>query len=544
VRRNPAKVLNTNFDVLIVGGGITGAAIAYEAASRGLSVALFEKNDFGGATSAATSKMIHGGLRYLAKMEFGLVCESLRERRILMNIAPNLVHPAPFLLTSYKKGRTPGWMLKTAMVLYDVLSFDKNRLWDKSKKMPLHKNISKQDILRKEPEVLSAGLKKSQVYFDGFSFSPERLTLAFIRSAVKSGAEVLNYAEVQNFLLEKESRKITGIKVYDKIENKTFDVQGNTVVNCSGPWADLILNKTLENKTEKRLKRSEGIHLIAHKRVNEFVITLTTKSGRHCFVVPWRNHTLIGTTDKEFIGDPDKYKVTKTAVVELIDEVNDIFGETEKLSLPNVKFVYGGLRPLVEDQTRDVYESSRKYEIFDHGKDGIAGLITVEGGKYTTSRNLAEKLVNILMKKLKVKSQKTKSAKKYLSGCEIENFRDFVLQKQGEYFDLGKCQIETLAKMYGTEMDAVLDLAEKDNLKRKLNSDGEIEAQVVYAIRNEMAVKLSDIFMRRTGLGTLGHPGKQVLHRVAQIAAKELNWTVEKTNAEIAEMEEIFTIPK
>lgn len=542
MKRQPTQVLNRTFDVLIVGGGITGAAVAYEAASRGLTVALFEKNDFGAATSAATSKMIHGGLRYLAKMEFALVRESLRERRILMNIAPNLVHPVPFLLTSYKKGKTPGWMLKTAMILYDVLSFDKNRLRDVSKKMPLHRNISKRKILKIEPEVISEGLQKGQVYFDGFSFSPDRLTLAFIKSAVKKGAEVLNYAEVQNFIFEKENRKITGLKVFDKIDNTTFSIAGKTVINCSGPWADLVVNKALGNKTEKRLRRSEGIHLITDKRVSEFVVTLTTKSDRHCFVVPWRNHTLIGTTDKEFIGNPDKYKVAKTAIRELLDEVNEVFGEKKKINFKDVKFAYGGLRPLVENQTKNVYESSRKYEIVDHKTDDVSGLITVEGGKYTTSRNLAEKVINKLSSAFRI--QGSVSKKRYLEGCKIENFRDFVSKKQLEYPALGKCQVETLAKMYGTEMDAVLVLAEKENLKQKLNSDGEIEAQAVYAIRHEMAVKLSDIFMRRTGLGTIGHPGKQVIKRVAQIAAKELNWSVEKTNSEILEMEEIFKTPQ
>ena len=545
MKREVSKISEQHFDILVIGGGITGAAIAYEVASRGFSVALFEKNDFGGATSAATSKMIHGGLRYLAKMEFGLVRESLRERRVLTNIAPNFVHPSKFILTTYKKGKTTAWMLKVAMVLYDFLSFDKNRLWDTSKKMPLHKSMRRDTVLELEPNVKSDGLQQSQMYFDCFSCCPERLTLAFVKSAVKYGAKVLNYADIKDFIFEKnkDKKKITGVKVFDKVTANEFNVFGKQVINCTGPWADIIINKVLGKMSTIELRRSEGIHLITKKVVNKHIVTATTKSGRHCFVVPWRNYTLIGTTDKEFIGNPDDYRVSKNAVEEFLAEVNEVFGNEEKLNYSDVKFVYGGLRPLVEDQTEDVYESSRKYEIVDHVKNGISGLITVEGGKYTTSRSLAENVVNILFEKTGAKRVPSLSAKQFLVGSEIENCKDFISEKSKKYPGLDKYQIEFLAKMYGTEMDTVLQIGEQKNRMQKLNNDGEIEAQVSYAIQNEMAVKLSDIFMRRTGLGTLGHPGDKVLTKVANLAAKELKWTKEKLVDEITEMEEIFRIP-
>lgn len=546
MKRESTRISEKTFDLLIIGGGITGAAIAYEAASRGLSVALFEKNDFGGATSAATSKMIHGGLRYLAKMELKLVRESLRERRILTNIAPNFVHPSPYILTAYKNGKTLDWMLKIAMILYDLLSFDKNRLWDKSKKMPRHKSLAKDKVLEFEPNVKSDGLQQSQMYYDCFSFSPERLTLAFVKSAVKQGAKVLNYAEVKDFIFEEnqDKKKITGLKIFDKVAGNEISVFGKQVTNCAGPWVDIIINKASENEFSKNIRRSEGIHLITKKVVSKYIVTATTKSGRHCFVVPWRNHSLLGTTDKEFIGNPDDYRVSKKAVEDFLAEVNEVFGNEKKLDYSDVKFVYGGLRPLVEDQTEDVYESSRKYEIVDHQKNGISGLITVEGGKYTTSRSLAENVVNVLFGKTGNKKVPSISAKQFLTGCEIENFKNFITKKALKYPDLNKRQFDFLAKMYGTEIDIVLELGKQKNGLQKLNNNGEIEVQVIYAIQNEMAVKLSDIFMRRTGLGTLGNPGKQVLNRVADLAAKELNWINEKKELEIKEMEEIFKIPE
>ena len=546
MKRDTAGVNNQHFDILIIGGGISGAAIAYEAATRGLSVALFEKKDFGGATSAATSKMIHGGLRYLAKMEFRLVRESLRERRILTNIAPNFVHPAPYILTAYKRGKTPGWMLKIAMILYDLLSFDKNRLWDKSKNMPWHRSISKEKVLQLEPQVKTKGLQHSQVYYDCISFSPERLTLAFVKSAEAAGAKVLNYAEVHDFILDGISgeKKITGVKVRDEIDDEVFDVFGKQVINCAGPWADIMVNKAMGTTSANHLRRSEGIHLITKKVVNKYIVTATTTSGRHCFLVPWRNQTLLGTTDKEFIGNPDEYRVTKKAVTDFLEEVNAVFGNDEKLEFSDVKYVYGGLRPLVEDQTEDVYESSRKYEIVNHEKDGILGLITVEGGKYTTSRSLAEHVVDHLFSLFKISKVPSVSAKQFLKHCEIENFEKFVAVKQKQYDGFEPDQVAFLCKMYGTEVDSILNLAEEENLTMKLHADGELEAQVVYAIQNEMAVKLSDILLRRTGIGTLGHPGIEVLEKVANLAAELLQWDEKRKKEEILEMEQIFTIPE
>ena len=546
MKRDTAKIKNQHFDILIIGGGITGAAIAYEAATRGLSVALFEKNDFGGATSAATSKMIHGGLRYLAKMEFRLVRESLRERRILTNIAPNFVHPVPYILTAYKKGKTPGWMLKVAMVLYDILSFDKNRLWDKSKKMPRHKSISKVKVLELESNVKQAELRRSQMYYDCISFSPERLTLAFVNSAVDAGAKVLNYAEIQDFVFNNilGKKKITGLTVQDKVDGETFKVFGKQVINCAGPWADIVVNKAMGIHSSNHLRRSEGIHLITKKMVDNYIVTATTKSGRHCFVVPWRKQTLLGTTDKEFVGNPDEYRITKKAITDFLTEVNDVFGNEEKLKYSDVKYAYGGLRPLVEDQTGDVYESSRKYEIVNHEKEGISRLITVEGGKYTTSRSLAEHVVDQLFSVFNISKISSVSAKQFLKNCAIENFEDFVSSKQKQFDAFKPNQVAFLCKMYGTEVDSILKLAKEEKLTGKPDADGELEAQVIYAIKNEMAVKLSDILMRRTGIGTLGHPGKKIVEKVAGIAALLLNWDEKQKKEEIVAVEQIFTIPE
>ncbi len=531
------------FDLIVIGGGISGAAVAYDASSRGLSVALVEKNDFGGATSAATSKMIHGGLRYLATMEFRLVRESLKERKTMENIAPNFVYPMPVMVTTNKlKLTNTKWIIKIGMILYDILSFDKAWTWDKSKRISLHKTLSKEKVLALEPLVKKEGLTGASVYSDCISIFPERLTLAFIKSAVQNGAKVSNYTEVEDFMFDKD-KCVTGIIVRDRISGKKTTIQGNLTVNCGGPWADIILGIASKKVSGEQLRRSEGIHIITRKLVNDHIVGCMTAKGRHLFVIPWRNHSLIGTTDKEYIGKPDDYRVTAKSISELLGEVNESFGDG-KLSFKEILHAYGGLRPLVEDQTEDVYESSRKYEIYDNRADGLDGLITVEGGKYTTSRNLAVHVMKVISKKLKRKMQNTITDKQYLSGCEIQDMPKFLTKIIDENRDYNRNTMEYLGRNYGTEYEKVLKIARGNKaLARTVNDDGEILAQVVYAVRHEFAMTLNDILLRRTGIGTLGYPGDTVLKEVAQTAGKELHWSPSRIKEEINKARKAFAIP-
>jgi glycerol-3-phosphate dehydrogenase len=531
------------YDLIIIGGGISGAAVAYDAASRGLSVALLERDDFGSKTSSATSKLIHGGLRYLANFELGLVRESLRERRILENIAPNFVYPIPNMIITDKKFiKSAKIAIKLGMILYDILSFDKKFTWDKSKKLPSHRSMSKAETIKEEPLMEKNDLTGSLVYYDCASIFPERLTLAFIKSALFSGAEAANYMEVTGFTFN--GNRVTGVTAKDKIRNKKITVSGKLIVNCAGPWADRVLNLTGKNPHEEALRRSEGIHIITKKLTDKYLVTAMTPTGRHIFIIPWRGHSLIGTTDKEYLGSPDDWKVTRESIDELIADTNASFSGKIQISYDDVIHSYGGLRPLVEDQTENVYESSRKYEIFDNSKDEIEGLLTVEGGKYTTSRNLALHVVDAACKKLGIKAVKSETDKNYLAGSEIEDIEAFIQYCIKLYENFDKKQIEYLARIYGTEIENVINIAAKDKkLSEKLNADGEIPAQVIYAVNEEMAFTLNDILFRRTGLGTLGHPGKDVLKKVADTAAKILGWDASRKKAEIDSAEKIFRKP-
>ncbi len=521
------------FDLIVIGGGITGAAVAYDAAGRGFSVALVEKKDYGWATSAATSKLIHGGLRYLQNMELSLVRESLRERRILENIAPNLVYPIQFLVPGYRDLKRNKWILRAGLTLYDILSYDRNRIWDKSKYIPHHSWLSKSKIMRLEPEVRSTGMTGGSIYYDCQSIYPERLTLAFIKSAVRHGAEVSNYANVVNFLFSND-HKVNGVRVEDKLTGNLVDVKGSLVINCAGPWADIVLNLADKSGNSKhQIKRSEGIHLLTKKFKTRHAVVMWTPSGRHFFTIPWRGYQLIGTTDKDYEGNPDEYKVSRQSIDQLIQDTNDSIGDG-KLKYEDVIHAWGGLWPLVDDQTEGTYESSRKYEIYDNASDGFDGLITVEGGKYTTSRHLAENVLDMVEKKLNRIPKQAITDKALLAGCEIKDMETFLSDLKKDTPDFETKTVDFLGQNYGSDCRFVFDLArENPEFSEIICEDGQIMASVVYAIRHESARTLNDILMRRTGVGNVGLPEKNILEGIARVAAKELNWDQSKIEQEL-----------
>lgn len=260
-------------------------------------------------------------------------------------------------------------------------------------------------------------------------------------------------------------------------------------------------------------------------------------------IMPWRNHSLIGTTDKEYDGDPDDYAVSKESLMEVIQAVNENF--EKKISYSDIKHAYGGLRPLVDDQTKGSYQSSRKYEVYDNALEGIQGIITIEGGKYTTSRGLATEVLDLVSKKLNKTLSETVSDNLYLSGCEIRDMKQFMIKQHINYSDFSKETVEYVSRNYGTESKIVFHIA-RDNTEyaEVISQDGEILAEVVYAINYECAKTLKDIMLRRTGTGTLGNPGKEVFDKIIKVAAELLDWDEKKTQKEYNSMLKVYKLPK
>jgi glycerol-3-phosphate dehydrogenase len=522
------------FDMLVIGGGITGACVAYDAACRGLKVALVEKGDFGAATSAATSKVIHGGLRYLKTFEFGLVRESLKERRVMGNIAPNFIYPTAFMFVN------PTFVMKIGLCLYDWIAFDKKFTWDKSKKIPNHYSLSREEVIRQAPNARREGLKGAWVYYDSLSIFPERLTLAFLKSAVHYGAKVSNHARMEGFVME--GGRVSGIVVRDLLNNQIHTLKGKLTVNCAGPWADMVLKMAGKGAAQDSIRRSEGIHLIVRNLVGKQAVGTMTRAG-HFFLIPWRNYSLIGTTDKEYPGTPDDYHVTGKSIQELLDTVNKDFGNDNPIRHGDVLYAYGGLRPLLGSGEGDIHTITRKYEIYDHADEGLPGLITAEGGKYTTSRNLAQNVLKTAEKRLG-RLRPCVTHRQRLVGSEIDDMEGFIEAIKLGNRDFSETTVEYLGRNYGTEYDRVLKLARQDQtLAEVLNDDGEILAQAVYAAREEMARTLADVVLRRTGICTLGNPGKEILIKVAAAVARELNWNKARTEREVEEVEAILKVP-
>jgi glycerol-3-phosphate dehydrogenase len=542
--RDLEKMKSTLYDVLIIGGGISGACVAWDATLRGLKVALVEKKDFSWATSAATSKLIHGGLRYLKNMEVGLVRESLQERRLLEVIAPHLVYPLPFVLPAYGRGMQGLRAITAAMILYDTLAYDKKWLDDEDKKIPSHEKLSIEETLETEPGVNTKNLKGAVIYHDCQMYSPERLVLEFILAADEYGAYIANYASVEKLNINQNA--VEGAHVKDLLTGKEYDIRAKVTINAAGPWADRVLN-LLHGKTQHSLIRSKGIHIITRLLTKEKGVVLQTPEGRHFFVLPWRGHSLIGTTDVIYKGDPDACKVTETDIAALIKEVNDSY-PSANLKREDVLYFYSGLRPIVEKDTSveiDVYDASRKYEIYDHEKDDrIQGFITVVGGKYTTSRNLAKKLVDTVFEKLKRTPVPCLTHTTPLYGGEIGRYASFVNRAsiRGNKLGFNDETIKNLCRNYGSRYRDVLDIAgeKKAYSKEICEQYPDLFAEVVYSVRAEMAMKLSDVLFRRTGLGTLGNPGHDVIEKVADVMGDELNWSRSRKKTEIEESLEVF----
>lgn len=519
MRRVLPRLSDETFDLLVIGGGITGACIARDAALRGLKVALVEKGDFASATSAHNSKLIHGGLRYLRNLEFGLVRESLRERRIWQRIAPHLVHPLPFLIPLYDAGWRARATLSAGLSLYDVLSYDRGWLDDPYQRLPGHAWLNRREAVAREPILEAPGFEGAFLYYDAQMYAPERLGLECLIDADANGAAIANYVKAEKLLLR--GGHVSGCAVRDTFTRAPFDIRAKETLVAAGPWADLFLEQALGKPASHKLKRSKGIHLIVPARTRECALTMAAEGG-HFFVLPWRGHTLLGTTDTAFVGDPDDVDVSERDIEDFFAFINRHWPAAQ-LCGDEVEYFYAGLRPLVDDGSKDTYGASRRAAIVDHGKDdGIAGLTSVIGGKWTTSRQLAEKSVNVIVAKAGARVAKCVTAAVRLPGGAIDRFAEFERTEKAAHPQIDG--MAHLARLYGAQLPQVLDFAKNQpDLLRTIGATGDIAAQVVHAARNEMAMTVDDVVRRRTGIGQLGVPPAYTLVEVAKLMASDLD---------------------
>ena len=546
MKRDLSALLDKEFDLLIIGGGITGACIARDATLRGLSVALLEKNDFASATTAASSKLIHGGLRYLQNFEISLVRESLRERRTWSVIAPHMVYPLTFLMPTSAKKRIRGRIkMAIGLMAYDWLAYDRNRIEDPDKLLPAHKHLSRDEILALEPALDASEFTGAMMFYDYQMYAPERLAIECIESAAERGAVAANYVEVTQFI--KEGERVVGVRVQDHLTGAgALEVRGRVLVNAAGPWADVLMGLLAGGHTARQLIRSKGIHIITRALTQQHAVAVPFDGG-HFFILPWRGHSLIGTTDTVFKGDPDVFHVTEKDISDFLEVINKGF-PSARLSRADVLHFYGGLRPIVDtgaengdedegdDEAPDSYNASRASEVYDHeANDGIKGVITAIGGKWTTSRNLAELVVDLALKKLERPEIPCVTATTPTYGGEVGQLAPFMLEALQKYPQWPAEVIDNLARNYGTRLGDVLALADAEPAlgERICDATPDIAAQVAYAVRQEMAASLDDVLFRRTGVGTLGSPGDAAIQKVADLMGAELEWDKKERAAQV-----------
>lgn len=521
-------------DLIVVGGGITGAGIAWEAALRGLSVVVLEKNDFASGASSKSSKLLHGGLRYLENFEFKLVFESLAQRNRLFEDAPHLAKRLDFLFPVHKGGRDKGPIIGTGLYLYDVLSKASN--WAASR---WHDRLGKQAALKEEPHLRPEKLVSAYRYMDGLT-DDTRLVVETLKSATAAGAIALNYVSVTELLKDADGR-VVGVKAHDTIHDRSLELHAKVVFNATGPWADALLRMD-QSGGPLRLRPTKGVHILTEAFVNDHAVVMRSKSAsdkspRILFVIPWGGRTLIGTTDTAHEGDPndlsyldEDVNASAAEVQYLLDTVNESFDV--KLTPDDVISSFAGWRPLIAPPESNTAESaiSREYEIFS----SASGLLTIAGGKLTAYRTMGTHAVEHVIEALKHADPARIFTpggieKRALSGSELagRSLEAYVQQAVADSPELPAALVTTLARRYGTNWPHLKALMAEDPALAQplpgLDADlSYMRVEPIYAIAEEGAMTVGDFLTRRTRLHLLDT--RQAVNAAPAVAEAMAAW--------------------
>ena len=557
MQRKLGELAGREFDLVIVGGGICGAAAAWDAAQRGLSVALLDRGDFGGETSANSLKVVHGGIRYLQHLDFARVRESSRERTALLRIAPHLVHPLPVLVPTFGHGLRGAEALGAAFALLNGLTTDRNRgVTDPDRRIPRARLISGARVRARHPELDDPGMTGAGLFWDGQLYNPPRLVWEFVRTAGLAGAVAANYCEVVGFL--RRGARVVGVAVCDRLSGERFEVRSRVVVNAAGPFAGQI-GVPSGARAAGGIPLSRDMAVVIRRRlVRERALAVQTKyqdpdaylsrGRRHLFVVPWRDVTLIGVDSIVYRGDPRCLTVTESEVQGFLDEINDAEPRFA-LTMDDVGLVHAGLLPIDADALvgANVSFGKRAHVVDNARTDGVDGLVTAVCNRYTTARGVGERAVDLAFHKLGMTPRPSRSAETTLHGGRIPTFAGLVREiTQAAGADrLRPDVVEQLAHNHGSAYGEVLQLVrETPSYGVTIGASGTLAAEVIHAIRNEMAQTLADCVFRRTDLGPAGHPGDDALAGCAALMAEELRWSAARTELELAEVRARYPGPR
>ncbi len=537
MKRNLERLVNQTFDVLVIGGGIHGAITAWDATLRGLSVALIERGDFGSGTSQNSLKIIHGGLRYLQDGNLSRIRTMARERTTWMKIAPHLIHPLTCLIPTTQKISGSRLALGVALKANDLLSFDRNHLVDPEKNLLDGMIVSQRELSRILPGYDASTSTGGAVWYDAQIYNSERLLLEFIISAVDAGAEVANYVEAISFL--QQDNRIIGVRAKDLQTGEIFDIQSRLVMNCAGAWLDCLLEKAA---LHSEYATSVAMNVIVNQVWSEVAVGLTSqpvngKPPQVLFIVPWRNKSMIGTCHIPWREAPHKFKLNEAMIQEFIDQINSAHPPT-KLSLEDVRHVTWGFLPVNNtDANKQPVRLTRDGVVIDHQKkDGVSGLISILGVKYTTARVVAEQAMDLAVNQLGMKTRKCQTHMTQVTGGKIEDFRAFLRKAQLKVpRGINERFTEHLVYTYGSEYEKLMEcvLRQRD-LARRIDPPLPVTvAEVDHAVHHEMALTLADVIGRRTELGSTGLPSMETLQKCAILMGHKLQWTPERQQQEI-----------
>lgn len=481
-----ASMSESKFDLIIIGGGITGAGILLDATLRGLTCCLIEKRDFASGTSSRSTKLIHGGLRYLKQLDFKLVAEVGKERKIVSNIANHLTYPERVLLPFIKGGSLKKWPTRLALWMYEKLS--------NVDKIDGYKMLSKEDVFDKVPELDSSLVTGGADYVE-YRTNDARLTLEVIKTAVSKGALALSYAEVNDLLLDNE--KVIGVVVKDQIEGSSFNVVGTSVINATGPWVD-VLRELVDSKISKKILHTKGVHFVFDKKDFQLdqAIYFDTPDKRMVFAIPRGQKVYVGTTDTYYKEQLEEPSITSEDRAYIVSAINHLFKKA-KLTESAIESGWSGVRPLIYQEGKSPSEVSRKDEIFIDSN----GLFNIAGGKLTGYRKMAQKIVDLVCEKHNIQTDCI-TDKQLLSGATkngLEGFQQFLQQKTIDLIRLGLSE-EVAVKMirrYGSNIDKVMGVYDPEEFENS-KLPKEIYLSLKYGLIYEMTLTVTDFFIRRT----------------------------------------------
>jgi glycerol-3-phosphate dehydrogenase len=555
MKRDLDALTRTNYDLVVIGGGIFGICAAWHAAFMGLSVALIERGDFCHATSANCFKFVHGGIRYLQHADWRRIRESSEERKYLLRVAPHLVHPLPILIPTYGHGLKGKELLCAGLTTYGLITVDRNwGIEDPDQRIPLGRVLSKEECLSEVPNLETKGLTGAVVIYDAQMYSPSRLALSFLRSGMEAGAVAANYIEATG-LLNTNSGHVCGVIADDKLTGTRLEIRARVVLNAAGPWAEHFLARSVDVHLDPQTSYSRDAYFVVARRLagsSAIAIqgrtrdpdAILSRPGRHLFLVPWRNYTLVGVWHKVHEGAPEACDLTEEELGEFIAEVNWAYPALS-LTRADVLSWSSGLVLFGENKPGAVHLSyGKRSRLVDHFREhGIQGLITLIGVRYTTARREAVKAVELAARKIGKVARLRISPGTRIFGGDIACFSDFMRQgvtRRPPGLDIDAAR--ALLQNYGSRSGDVLQYVEENpSWIHTLEGSTVTKAEVVHAVREEMAERLDDVVLRRTELGTAGYPGRPALWECAQLTGIELGWHAIRVRNEIEQMERLFS---